>query len=185
MNNLLQYLLGAFSQIVNKIAITANAFGTLVVLALVIVVNYDVVARSLFNLPFRGAVEVVQFSMVLIVFLQLPDVIRVNRLTRSEGFLLLIEPRAPRFAFLLSRGIEILSSVFMALIALAIWPEFVEMWDTKHFFGIPGIFTAPWWPIKLAIFVSAIICTIILMLNVINPSIENKGTSTDRNGGSK
>ena len=59
---------------------------TLVVLALVLVVNYDMGARNLFNAPFNGAVEVVQFSMVLIVFLQLPDVVRVNRLTRSDGF---------------------------------------------------------------------------------------------------
>ena len=60
---------------------SANAVGTLVVLALVCVVNYDVIARGLFNSPFLGAVEVVQFSMVLIVFLQLPDVMRVGRLT--------------------------------------------------------------------------------------------------------
>ena len=34
----------------------------------------------------------------------------------------------------------------MAIIAIAIWPEFVEMWETQDFFGIPGVFTAPWWP---------------------------------------
>ena len=40
----------AFSKLVNGIAISANAVGTLVVLALVVIVNYDAVARSIFNL---------------------------------------------------------------------------------------------------------------------------------------
>ena len=49
-------------------AMAANAAGTFVVIALIAVVNYDIVARNVFNRPFLGAVEVVQFSMVLIVF---------------------------------------------------------------------------------------------------------------------
>ncbi len=55
----------------------------------------------------------------------------------------------------------------MLLIAIAIWPEFTEMWETGDFFGIPGVFTAPWWPIKLVIFLSAALCTLIFVLKVI------------------
>ena len=43
----------------DRLAAGANAIGTLVVLALVGVVNFDVVARGAFNAPFLGAVEVV------------------------------------------------------------------------------------------------------------------------------
>jgi len=125
----------------------ANAIGTLVVLGLVMVVNTDVVARGVFHAPFLGAVEVVQFSMVLIVFLQLPDVVRAGRLTRSDG----------------------LSCVFMALVSYAIWPEFIEMLETQDYFGVPGVFTAPWWPIKLVIFLGALLCTIIFALRAVLP----------------
>ncbi len=145
----------------------ANAAGTLVVLALVAVVNYDVVARGVFNLPFMGAVEVVQFSMVLIVFLQLPDVIRVNRLTRSDGFLVLASTKFPRFTQVLGQVINLVAAVFMLLVAIAIWPEFVEMLETRDFFGVPGVFTAPWWPIKLVIFVSAAICSLMFLLKAL------------------
>ena len=82
--------------VVDRLAIAANAIGTLVVLILVVVVNFDVGARGIFNSPFLGAVEVVQFSMVLIVFLQLPDVVRVDRLTRSDGFLVAVGNRFPK-----------------------------------------------------------------------------------------
>jgi len=154
----------------------ANAIGTLVVLALVAVVNYDVVARNLFDKPFHGAVELVQFSMVLIVFLQLPDVIRVNRLTRSDGFLSIAGHRWPRFSFWLEKFIDLVSLLFMVLIAIAIWPEFVEMFETRDYFGVPGVFTAPWWPIKLVIFLSAVLCGLLFCTKLLRPR-ENRTTS--------
>jgi len=150
----------------NRVATLANVAGTLVVLALVVVVNYDIFARGIFNTPFRGAVEVVQFSMVLIVFLQLPDVVRVGRLTRSDGLLTLIAPKYPRLARNMRRSINLLSAIVMALIAMAILPEFQEMWESKDFFGIPGVFTAPWWPIKLTILCSAVLCTLVFLLKL-------------------
>ena len=155
------------SRAADGIAISANVLGTLVVLALVAVVNFDVFARNLLNAPFLGAVEVVQFSIVLIVFLQLPDVVRVDRLTRSDGFLFIMGSRYPRVARLLHHAINLLSAAFMALIAVAIFPQFVEMWETQDYFGVPGVFTAPWWPIKLVIFLSAGLCTLLFLLKLV------------------
>ncbi len=157
----------AVRKLIDGVAISANAVGTLVVLGLVCIVNYDAIARSFFNSPFLGAVEVVQFSMVLIVFLQLPDVIRVGRLTRSDGLLGLVVRRNPKAGTLLSRAIDLFSLTFMVIIAIAIWPEFLEMWETQDFFGIPGVFTAPWWPVKLVIFLSACLCAMHFILHVL------------------
>jgi len=154
----------------DRIAMASNVCGTLVVLALVVIVNVDVVSRGVFNAPFRGSVEVVQFSMVLIVFLQLPDVVRVNRLTRSDGLLSIMMRKQPEIASWLSRVIDAVSAVLMALIAYAIWPEFVEAWETGDFFGTPGVFTAPWWPVKLAIFFSAVLCCLIWIGKVLGGS---------------
>jgi TRAP-type C4-dicarboxylate transport system permease small subunit len=157
------------SKYTSGVAMGANAIGTLMVLCLVMIVNFDVVARGVFNSPFRGAVEVVQFSMVFIVFLQLPDVVRVNRLTRSDGFLVVIEGFSPKTAATMRRVIDTISAIFMTLAAIAIWPEFLEMWHTRDYFGVPGVFTAPWWPIKLVIFLSAALCTAIFALKVLSP----------------
>ena len=170
-------------------AIAANAVGTIVIFLLIAVMNFDVVARGVFHAPLRGVVEMVIFSLILIVFLQLPDVVRNNRLTRSDGFLVLAEGRFPKFSETLYRCIDIASCVFMGLIAWTMWPEFVESIETCHFltppefgppptgnlredlsaafarceyFGTPGIFTAPWWPAKMAIVFSATMCCIIL-----------------------
>ncbi|WP_435312128.1 TRAP transporter small permease subunit [Primorskyibacter sedentarius] len=159
-------------RIADGIAMAANVLGTFVVVLLVAVVNYDIIARGLFNRPFMGAVEVVQFTMVLIVFLQLPDVIRVGRLTRSDGFLGLVSARAPAKGKLLSRAIDLLSAVFMGLVVYAMWPEFLEMWETRDYFGVPGVFTAPWWPVKLVIVFGAALSMVHFLLHIARPLID-------------
>ena len=158
-----------FARIAGGIAQAANAAGTFVVVALITVVNYDIVARGFFNAPFMGSTEIVQFSMVLIVFLQLPDVVRVGRLTRSDGFLGLMRQRSPVAGKALSRFIDAVCFCFMGIIAVAMWPEFVEMWRSNDFFGIPGVFTAPWWPVKLVIFLSACLCAVHFLLHFLTP----------------
>lgn len=155
------------AKLLDGVAIAANTLGTVVVFGLVVVLNYDVVARGLFNAPFLGAVEVVQFSVVLIVFLQLPDVVRVGRLTRSDGFLLAIGQKRPRVGVIARRLSNLVAAVFMALVALAMWPEFFEAWESNDFFGIPGVFVAPWWPVKLVILFSAIWCTALFVLKTV------------------
>lgn len=163
-----------FAKTINAISMAANIAGTIVVLGLVAIVNMDVVARGVFNAPFRGAYEVVQFSMVLIVFLQLPDVCRVGRLTRSDGLILMLNGSRPRLATMLRRAINALSFFVMTLIAIAIWPEFIKMWESQDFFGVPGIFTAPWWPIKLVIFCSATLTAIIFAMKTLSRSGSDK-----------
>ena len=54
--------------------------------------------------------------------------------------------------------------VMMGLIAIAMWPEFVKAWMHDDFFGTPGIFTAPWWPVRLAIVFSAGMCCLIFAM---------------------
>lgn len=174
-----------------NVAIISNTIGTTLIFALVIILNADVFARGVLHDPIKGVVELVIFSLALIVFLQLPDVVRSNRLTRSDGFLLFIHNFKPGAARAISRIIDGIAGVFMLLAAWTIWPEFVDAFESCHFFvapefgppftgdliqdvsdafgrceyaGTPGIFTAPTWPVKLAIAFSVSLCAIIFLL---------------------
>ena len=180
--------------VLNRIAVGANAVGTLVLFVLVAVMNVDVVARGVFNAPFRGVVEVVIFSMILIVFLQLPDVVRVDRLTRSDGFLAVIGEKRPDIARLMARIIDAIACIFMGLIVWTMWPEFVEAFGSCHYFtppdfgpdpsgnfwqdfnaangrcdyfGTPGILKAPWWPARLAIVFGVGLCCLLFAFKVV------------------
>lgn len=177
-----------------SLASLANVVGTLVIFLLVATMNVDVVARGIFHAPLKGVVEVVIFSLILIVFMQLPDVVRHNRLTRSDGFLVLGRKAFPRVASVISRLIDLAGCIFMGLIAWTMWPEFVHSIETCHFitppefgpppsgnwvkdiaaafgrceyFGTPGIFTAPWWPAKLAIVFSVSLSSVIFFFKAV------------------
>ncbi|WP_109312675.1 TRAP transporter small permease [Ruegeria sp. AU67] len=164
---MLKTAVAGLSRVANFLAIAANALGTLVVLALVVVLNVDVIARGLFSAPLRGTYEMVQFSVVMIVFLQLADVVRVDRLTRSDGFLNLLHHRRPGLTANLRRIINAISSIFMALIAYVTFPEFLHMWQTQDYFGVPGLFTLPWWPVKLVIACGTALACVIFLLKVV------------------
>lgn len=152
---------------VEGLARVMNVVGTLMVLGLVVVVNGDVLSRNLLNAPFMGSVELVQFSLVLIVFMQLPDVIRVDRLTRSDGFLMVLNGGWPFLGSALSRLIDLLAAVFMGLIAWTIYPDFVETLHSGRYFGVPGVFTMPVWPQNLAITVASAMCTLMFLGKVL------------------
>ena len=79
---MLKSALAGLSGVANALAIAANAAGTVSVLGLVAILNIDVVARGLFNAPLKGTYEIVQLSVVFIVFMQLADVVRVDALGR-------------------------------------------------------------------------------------------------------
>jgi TRAP-type C4-dicarboxylate transport system permease small subunit len=135
---------------------------------LVAVLNVDVIARGLFNAPHKGTYEIVQLSVVFIVFLQLPDVVRVDRLTRSDGFLNFLYSSRPNLTAQLRRIINAVSAIFMGLIAYIMFPEFIKMWGTQDYFGVPGVFTVPWWPVKLVIASGSALASVIFVLKVVS-----------------
>lgn len=164
---MLKSAFAGLSRVANTLAIASNALGTLVVLALVVILNIDVIARGVFSAPIKGTYEMVQFSVVLIVFLQLADVVRVDRLTRSDGFLNVVHQRRPGVAANMRRIINAISAIFMGLIAYITFPEFLHMWNTQDYFGVPGLFTLPWWPVKLVITLGTALSCLVFTLKVI------------------
>ncbi|MEP4246776.1 TRAP transporter small permease subunit [Tateyamaria sp.] len=164
---MLKSALTGLSRVANTLAITANVAGTCTVLGLVVILNVDVIARSLFNAPLKGTYEIVQLAVVMIVFLQLADVVRVDRLTRSDGFLNLLHYKRPGLTSSLRRIINAVSAIFMGLIAYIMFPEFIKMWGTNDFFGVPGVFTIPWWPVKLVIAAGSALACLVFVIKVI------------------
>jgi len=65
------------------------------------------------------------------------------------------------------RIINAVSAIFMGLIAYITYPEVLKMWKTQDFFGVPGLFTLPWWPVKLVITLGTALACLIFVLKVI------------------
>ncbi len=142
-----------------------NVIGTLLIMAVMILVNADVIGRTMFNAPVSGVPEIVSMSIVAIVFLQVAQAFRKGRLTRTEAVLDFVEKRAPRIRNLLEL---VFSLAAIALIWQLFWasqPLFVKAWVRGTYEGTVGDFTAPIWPVKLIILIGCAALLIQLILH--------------------
>ncbi|MCI5077124.1 TRAP transporter small permease [Oricola sp.] len=128
-----------------------NALGSVWIIGLMLLVCADIAMRTLFNAPIAGVAEMVAFSIVGIVFLQLSHTLRSGALTRSDLLILLVERRSPKAARVIT---ALFNLVGAGVLALAFWyflPSLTKAWThpERNFMGNPGFFQIPTWPLYL------------------------------------
>ena len=142
-----------------------NVAGTLLILALMLLVNADVIGRGAFSAPISGVPEMVSMSIVAIVFLQIAQTFRKGRLTRAEALITTLKAHAPR----LSLGVELLFAIAAAVLVWILFsaslPLFEKAWTRGTYEGTVGDFTAPIWPVKLIILVGCAALWVQLVLS--------------------
>jgi TRAP-type mannitol/chloroaromatic compound transport system permease small subunit len=133
-----------------------NSVGGVLIFGLVVMINLDIFSRFLFNAPIDGVTELVELSIVAIVFLQLGDAVRNGRLTRSDGLYTKIKARNPRVGHILGTFFDLAGAAFfMTLIAGSI-PRFIDAWERGYYSGNKGIIVIPVWPVRLIIVIGAV-----------------------------
>jgi len=145
-----------------------NAFGSLWVLFIVLLICMDSFGRSFFNRPFDGVNEVVAVSMAFIVFCQLADTIRLNKLTRSDTFLPRLQASrsfAARFAVV---GFDILGMAVMIAIIVGTTPRLIESIERGYYVGEHGIFTFPDWPNKAMVVFGSLMAALCFAIRIVN-----------------
>lgn len=155
---------GPVRNAINNATMALNVVGTLLILAIMILVNADVIGRGALGLPISGVPEMVSMSIVAIVFLQVAHTFRMGKLTRSDAVLGLIESRSPRFRALIEFIFCCSAIGIMVQLLNASWPLFMKSWTRNTFEGTIGDFTAPIWPVKFIILIgcAALIVQLIL-----------------------
>ena len=133
-----------------------NAVGTLCIFAVMILINTDIFGRFVLSSPLPGVKELVELSIVGIVFLQLPHTLRVGRITRSDAAFNKFASRFPRIGYALSALYNLTGVLLSALIVYGSVPRFVQAWSENHYIGNQGIFVAPVWPVRLIIVVGCV-----------------------------
>jgi TRAP-type mannitol/chloroaromatic compound transport system permease small subunit len=145
---------GAFDRLV----VGMNALGSFWILLLVLLVTSDALGRTFLNHPIEGTHEMIQISVVGIVFLQLADTIRTGRLTRSDSILGILDLRRPRVAAAMQCSFYVLGAAFMGIGLWGSVPLLKEAIDRGSYIGNDGIFTAPVWPVKTIIVIGLVVC---------------------------
>jgi len=142
-----------------------NALGTLWIVALMLLINADVLGRNLLGSPVRGVTELVALSIVGIVFLQLADTLHSGRFTRADVLLDRLKRNRPVVAARLQAVFHLTGAVLMAVILWAAWSPLVESIRIREYVGAIGDFTAPVWPVRLIMLIglTATLITFVLL----------------------
>ena len=137
------------TSIFDKIIGGMNALGTIWIIGLMLLINADIFGRTALNAPIAGVAELVAFSIVGIVFLQLAHTLKSGSMTRSDVLLNVLEHRAPALRELILALFHLVGAVLLGLIAWRFWPSVAQAWEfpARHFMGNPGFFTVPQWPL--------------------------------------
>ncbi len=126
-----------------------NTVGTVWIVALMLLIVADITLRNALNAPIRGVPEMVSFSIVGIVFLQLAHALRAGGLTRSELLLGTMARHAPGARRVLLALFHLTGAAILAVALWRFWPSLAAAWanPARHAIGSPGVFTLPRWPL--------------------------------------
>jgi TRAP-type mannitol/chloroaromatic compound transport system permease small subunit len=151
---------GALAFLFDHLLAGLNSIGSAWIFVLTLLINTDAFGRKLFDSPIDGVPEMIELSIVGIVFLQLGDATRHGRLTRSDGLFKAVQRRWPAIGRMQGAAFDLLGALFMGLILYGSVPLFIESFEKDFYIGVEGLFTAPVWPVKLIIVIG---CTVTLL----------------------
>lgn len=152
----------------HRVTSAMNALGTLWILALMVLINADVLGRNLLSAPVRGVPEMVALSIVGIVFLQLADTLHVGRFTRADVLLDRLARSSPRLHDALHAVFHAIGAGLLGVILWASWTPLVESVRIQEYVGAIGDFQAPVWPIRLITLIGLAVTALVYLMLMIH-----------------
>ncbi|MFT5487681.1 MAG: C4-dicarboxylate transporter DctM subunit [Paracoccaceae bacterium] len=137
-----------------------NGGGSIWIFCLMSILCADVISRAVFSAPINGVPLLVELSILVIMFMQLPAAIRSGRLTRSDILLARLLRDRPSLGLSLSALYDTFGFTLMVIVFVYTLPTFNKVWRRDTFEGLEGDFALPSWPFKLLILVGAVLCAI-------------------------
>lgn len=138
-------------RLIGAIMSLANVVATTWILLIMVLVVADVIGRDAFLSPIAGVPEMVKYSIVGIVFLQVAHTHWKGQMIRSDGLLTLVAQSRPRLASCFDLAAQIIGAGFTFLLSFAVWPHMLRSYNNGEMEGVSGHFTLPVWPFLLII----------------------------------
>jgi tripartite ATP-independent transporter DctM subunit len=172
-------LLARFTRGVAALELGMNSVGTLWIFGLMFLICADVAGRSLLNAPINGAAEMVGYSIVTAVFLQMASTLHAGRFTRVELLIEPLETRRPAAAHSFNALFSLLGAVIFGLITWGTWPKFASAWAADEITGTPGVFVFRIWPFLAIIVFGAAVTAVEFALQLL-PSLRRAAAAWRR-----
>lgn len=152
-----------------------NALGSLATFALMCLICADVAGRYLFNSPIAGVAEIVEISIVAIVFAQLADTTANDRITRADSVIGMFRTSRPRLARAIDFVAALTGVVLMAVLAYGIVPAIIKDYERGYYVGTVGLFTFPSWPTKVVVAIGVVLTGIQLVVAALRALLDDRG----------
>tara|TARA_R110002110_G_scaffold85816_1_gene223330 strand:- start:69177 stop:69746 length:570 start_codon:yes stop_codon:yes gene_type:complete len=138
-------------RIFDWIVLVSNGVASGWIFVLMLLITLDIALRSVFNSPLSGVTEIVEISIVTILYLQLAHTLKVGRVTRSDALYGSILRKWPAVGNIM--GILFHSAGVGLMVAIIIpgWEKWQKAYDNGYFVGNTGVFTFPEWPQQLVL----------------------------------
>ncbi len=143
-----------------------SAAGSIWTMLLMVLIVTDVLGRSLLNAPLPRVPEIVGYSIVAIVFLQVVDSVLSRRLARSDAWSESIAKRRPVLAAAMMAGFQMVGAVVMGIIAIATLPDLVESWRYADYFGSQSDLAIPVWPFRAVVVMCAGLASVAFLVDM-------------------
>jgi TRAP-type mannitol/chloroaromatic compound transport system permease small subunit len=152
----------------DRIVLVSNALASGWIFVLMLLITTDITLRFVFNSPLSGVTEIVEISIVTILYLQLAHTLKVGRITRSDALYGSILRKWPPVGNVMGILFHLAGVGLMAAIVVGGWPKWLQAYHGGHFIGNTGVFTFPEWPQRLALVVGCTLLGIQFFLMVID-----------------
>ncbi|MDU9005632.1 TRAP transporter small permease subunit [Sedimentitalea todarodis] len=159
---------GLAGRIAGGVMSIANVAATVWILLLMVLILADVIGRNAFLSPIAGVPEMVKFSIVGIVFLQIAHTHRHGQMIRSDALLGMLMLRRPRIGALLDLVMQLAGAGVSLMIARAVWPKAVRAIDRGEMEGIAGHFQMPVWPFLVIVAGGAALLALSFLMSAIS-----------------
>lgn len=154
----------AIFRIFDRFTAAMSVIGTIAILFIMCLITADVIGRAFFGRPIHGVPEIVSMLILSIVFLQIANTLLRGRLTRADGFMMLLRARSPQAAGVLDAIMHLAGAGLTAVLVHAFYPLFLRSWGRNEMIGTVGQFLAPIWPTYFVVLVgSAALCAAFLL----------------------
>ncbi len=144
-----------------------GAIGSLLIVALMLVICADVLSRNIFGSSLPLVSELGALMVVMIVYLQLATTLRHDRLARADIFYSNFRAMHPRKGAFLGALFDLAGAWIIGVMALATLRVLERDIASSQFIGITGVMTLPTWPFRAAILAGMTIAGVQFVLQVL------------------
>jgi tripartite ATP-independent transporter DctM subunit len=160
-----------------------NSAGAVWVLFMMVLVVADIFGRNVLNHPIVGVAEVLSWSVLSIVYLQIAHTLLMGRFTKADLVTGWLDKQRPIAGAGLMALFNLIGTAVFAGISYVTYPHVIESHAENEVDGISSGLIITVWPFRVIMFVGAAITTIVFLSMFLNKMADFKRSWAERSAG--